>query len=379
MTHRERLLSAISHEQPDMVPIDLGGTINSSIVVEAYDELKTHFGIGSKNVPLNQMMRVVHVDEGILRALDIDVRNVTLWFPRDGSGDLLNSYRFRDMWGVERIRPEGGYYFDVVDPPLSGEITVKDLARYQWPDPESVVQVESLRDEISSLRKNTDCAVVLYVPPPFVHTSQFLRGFEDWYVDFALNTKVLEALADAVLEVSLLMARRVLNEVGDSVDVVLCADDLGAQCGLQVSPEAYRKFIKPRHAAYFREIHERSPAKLLFHCCGSVVDVIEDFIDIGVEVLNPVQVSTSGMAPSDLKARFGGRMAFWGAIDSQQVLPRGTVDDVRRAVEDTVEAMGEGGGYVLSAVHNIQPDVPTENILAMFQHAREYVPSFSKG
>ena len=379
MTHRERLLNAMAHEQPDHVPIDLGGTINSSIVVEAYEPLKRHFGIESSNVPLNLMMRVVHVDERILRSLDIDVRNVTMWFPRGASGDSLNFFSYKDMWGVERVRPEGGYYFDVIKPPLSGEIRVADVAKYTWPDPESVVEVNQIRKEIELLRKTTDCAIVLYLPPPFVHTSQFLRGFEDWYVDFALNTKVLEALADATLEVNLAITGRVLKAVGNDVDVVLCADDLGAQCGLQVSPYDYRRYIKPRHAVYFQLIHELSPARLLFHSCGSVASIIEDFIEIGVDALNPVQVSTSGMCPVSLKTQFGDRMVFWGAIDSQHVLPRGSVDDVRRAVEETVEQMGEGGGYVLSAVHNIQPDVPTENILAMFQHAREYVPSYVKG
>jgi uroporphyrinogen decarboxylase len=379
MTHRERLLKALSHEETDKVPIDLGGTSNSSIVVEAYEELKAHFGIQSDNVPLNLMMRVVHVDEEILKKLDIDVRNVTLWFPRNAPGDSLDSHRYRDMWGVERIRPAGGYYFDVVQPPLSGEITVAELTRYSWPDPDSVVEVGQLRSEIQALRKTTDCAIVLYVPPPFVHISQFLRGFEDWYVDFALNTSILEALADAVLDVSLAITKRVLTGVGDDVDVVLCADDLGAQYGLQISPDDYRKFIKPRHAAYFQLIHDLSPAKLLFHSCGSVASIIEDFIEIGVDVLNPVQVSTSGMNPANLKARFEGQMAFWGGIDSQHLLPRGSVEEVKLAVEKTIEVMGRGGGYVLSAVHNIQPDVPTENILAMFEHAREYVPSFLKG
>jgi uroporphyrinogen decarboxylase len=362
-----------------MVPIDLGGTINSSIVVEAYDHLKKHFEIEGENAPLNLMMRVVHVDERILQELDIDVRNVTMWFSRMGDGETLGASSYRDMWGVERIRPEGGCYFDVLDPPLAGEITVANIVDYPWPDPEAVVPIQTIRKEVEALRATTDCALVLYVPPPFVHTAQFLRGFEDWYTDFVLNTKVLEALADAVIEINLAIARRVLESVGDDVDVVLCSDDLGTQSGLQISPDDYRRFVKPRHAAYFRQIHELSSAKLLFHSCGSIVSVIEDLIEIGVDALNPVQVTSSGMQPSALKQRFGGRMAFWGGIDTQHVLPRGSVGDVERAVERTVEELGEGGGYVLSAVHNIQPDVPVENILAMFRHAREYEPSFTKG
>ena len=173
-------------------------------------------------------------------------------------------------------------------------------------------------------------------------------------------------------------ARRMLEEVGRDVDVVICSDDLGTQGGLQVSHEHYLRYIKPRHAKFFDLIHRLSPAPLVMHCCGSVVSIIEDLIEIGVQCLNPVQTTAAGMDPAELKRRFRGRMAFWGAMDTQAVLPRGTVQDVRRMVEERIEQMGEGGGYVLAPCHNLQPDVPIENILAMYEHAREYVPSYLK-
>ena len=150
------------------------------------------------------------------------------------------------------------------------------------------------------------------------------------------------------------------------------------QEGLQVNHDAYVKYIKPRHEKFFRQVHDLSPAKVLYHTCGSVVSVIDDLIDIGVDALNPVQVTAAGMDPVELKKKYAGRMAFWGGMDTQQTLPRGSVEDVKRMTEQRIEEMGEGGGYVLSAVHNIQPDVPLENILAMFEHAREYVPSFAR-
>ena len=121
-----------------------------------------------------------------------------------------------------------------------------------------------------------------------------------------------------------------------------------------------------------------SGAKLLYHTCGSVVDIIEDLIEIGVDAIHPVQVSAAGMEPAALKKEFGDRMAFWGGVDTQQILPRGSVAEVKRAVEQCIEDMGEGGGYILGSVHNLQPDVPLENVLAMFEHAREYVPSFAR-
>jgi len=156
------------------------------------------------------------------------------------------------------------------------------------------------------------------------------------------------------------------------------SDDLGFQDGLMVSVETYRQLIKPRHQKYFQLFHDLSPAKVFFHTCGSVADIIDDLIDIGVDVLHPVQVSAAGMDPASLKQKYGGRLAFWGGIDTQHILPHGTVDDVKAEVERMIETLGAGGGYILGAVHNIQPDVPIENILAMYTHAREYQPSFNQ-
>ena len=378
MTHKERLIAALSHQQPDKVPIDLGGTVDSSIVVEGYVRLKNHFGVEGQDKLCHRMMRVIDIDETILQAMDIDTRGVFLGAPIKGADQELEPDGYRDLWGVKRIKPEHSYYYDQRSYPLSGEITVADIANYPWPDPDDPGILQGLKERVAWLRENTDCAAVLAVPPPFVHVSQYLRGFEDWYCDIALNTKVFEALCDAVLEVSLEMARNILLEVGQQVDVVIAADDIGAQQGLQVNHDAYVKYIKPRHEKFFSQVHDLSPAKLLFHTCGSVVSVMEDLIEIGVDALNPVQVTAAGMDPVELKKKYGGRMAFWGGMDTQQTLPRGSVADVKRMTEQRIEEMGEGGGYVLSAVHNIQPDVPLENILAMFEHAREYVPSFAR-
>ena len=143
-----------------------------------------------------------------------------------------------------------------------------------------------------------------------------------------------------------------------------------------IAPEVYRKLIKPRHRKYFQLMHDMSPAKVFFHSCGSVAAIMDDLIEIGVDVLHPVQVSAAGMNPATLKQRYGEKLAFWGAIDTQAVLPTGSVHDVEQEVERRIEQLGVGGGYVLGAVHNLQPDVPTENLLAMFRHAREYRPNF---
>lgn len=377
MTSRERVLAAMSHQQPDKVPIDLGGTRDSSIVVEGYEKLKEYLNIEADNELCDRMMRVVKVDERVLKALDIDTRAVWPGSTTKG-GEDLGPRRYKDAWGVERIHPDGSYYFDQTSFPLSGEITMSDLANYPWPDPDDPGLIRGLKEQIQRIRETTDCAAILTIPAPFVHITQYLRGFEDWYCDFVLNTKVLEALFDAVLEITMEIAKNELLEVGQEVDIVICADDLGAQQGTQISKEDYRKYVKPRHEKYYRQVHDLSPAKLLFHTCGSVSTIIEDLIEIGVDILNPVQITAANMDPVELKRKYGGRIAFWGAMDNHTILPRGSVSDVKRMVEERIEQMGEGGGYVLSSCHNIQPDVPVENIIAMFRHAREYVPSFAK-
>ena len=300
MTHRERLVAAISHKQPDMVPIDLCGTVDSSIVVEGYEKLKEHFGIEAENELCNRMMRVVKVDERILRALDIDTRSMFPGVPIKDGVQELGPHRYRDPWGVERVHPEHSYYYDQISFPLSGEITVSDISKYHWPDPDDPGYVQGLKERVRWVRENTDCAAILALPAPFVHTSQYLRGFEDWFCDFVLNPGILGALFDAVLEATLQMARNGLREVGQEVDVVICADDLGAQNGLQISHDHFLRYVKPRLEKYFRQIHELSPAKLLFHSCGSIASIIEDLIEIGVDVLNPVQVTAAGMSPMEL-------------------------------------------------------------------------------
>ena len=375
MTHQERVLAALSHQQPDRVPIDLGATRDSSIVVEGYERLKQHFGVRQRNTLLSRMMQVVDVDEQVLQALDIDVRGV---FPGGAPDEIIGDNCYRDEWGVERVKPPGSHYYDQVSFPLAGEITLRDIANYPWPDPHHPARTQGLRERIQEIRQTTDCAIVLNLPSAFVHTSQYLRGFSDWFMDIAADRKLIGALFDAALDISLAMCQVILEQVGDQVDVLMASDDLGLQGGLMISPDAYRELIKPRHRRYFQLMHDMSPAKVFFHTCGSVVDILEDLVEIGVDVLHPVQVTAKGMEPASLKREYGDRLAFWGAIDTQHVLPHGSVEDVQAEVERRIEELGPGGGYVLGAVHNIQPDVPLENVLTMFQHARTYVPSYAR-
>ncbi len=378
MNHRERVLAALAHEEPDRIPIDLGSTINSSMVVEGYEKLKENFAFKSENRLCNRMMRAVQMDEGILKALDIDTRGVFMGGPLVGGDQEVGPDRYKDFWGIERRKPEDSYYYDLVRSPLAGEISISDILKYPWPNPDDPGFTKDLKSRVKWLRENTDAAIVLQLPPAFIHPSQFLRGFEDWYCDFALHSKVMEPLFDAVLEVTLRISQNALREVGREVDVVCVAEDIGTQDRLMVSQDHYRRYIKPRHGQFFRQIRDLSSGKLLYHSCGCIAGIIEDLIDIGVQALNPIQVTSPGMVPRELKKKYGRHLTFWGGIDVQYLLPKGTVPAIKEKVEELIEELGNGGGYILSMTHNIQPDVPLENILAPFEHARSYKPSYAK-
>jgi uroporphyrinogen decarboxylase len=374
MTSRERVLRALNHQEPDRVPLDLGGTHDSSIVVEGYDRLKAHFGVTAPTQIMQRMTRAATVDEAVLQALGIDTRAIVIGSPRRSVAAELGPREYRDMWGVERVHPEGGYYYDQRRAPLEGSITVADVRRHTWPDPEDPGLLEGMAARLAWIRAHTEAAAILTLPAPFVHLSQFIRGFQDWYTDFILGTDVLEALFDAVLDITIRITERELEAFGRDVDVVRCGDDLGGQSGLQVSREHYLRYIKPRHAKFFRRVRELTTAKLMFHSCGSIVDILPDLIETGVQIINPVQVTARGMDPAFLKRKFGRDLVFWGGTDSQKTLPFGTAEQVRAMVARLIDTFGPGGGFVFSSCHNIQPDVPLDNVLAMFAQAREHVP-----
>lgn len=379
MNPRERLQRALNHQEPDRVPMDLGATRNSGITMPAYRRLVESLGLALETQPLgttgnSRVLGVAAIDERVLERLGVDVRGVFLGPPDNWADIELPDNAFQDQWGVVWKRPPTSLYFDPVRFPLAGEISLHDVVRYPWPDVAGDAgYTRGLRDRALGLRENTEYGIVLHLQDICVHYGQWLRGYEDWYTDFHLNPGVLTAIMDAVLERRMAVAESAIAAVGDIVDVISCSDDVADQRGPMVSPDSYRKFIKPRHRRFFDMVHSRSDAKVLFHSDGSLPKLLPDFIEIGIDFINPVQVSAAGMDDTArLKREFGRDIGFWGAIDNVRVLPYGTPDDVRAEVQRRIRDLGPGGGYVLGAVHNIQPDVPPENIVALFDSARAY-------
>jgi uroporphyrinogen decarboxylase len=373
LTHRDRVLKALNHQEPDRVPIDFGGTRVSTILSGAYERLRRHLGVCSEMLFTDKTSGRIMPGAEILERFDVDTRMLSLQTPvnRSERTELLASYE--DQWGVVwRLTSDGRYY--VWKPPFAGKSSVHDLATHRWPDPDAPRLVEGLRARAEALRESTDCAIVLEVPGRVFSLGQNLCGFEDWLVTLVTDSKFARALLDKGVEIESQMARNILDAVGSNVDVVLCAtDDLGMQTTPLIAPDLYRKLIKPFQRRIFDTIKSHTQAKLLFHSDGAIAPLIGDLIDIGVEVLNPVQVSAAGMGDTNwLKKEFGRHLSFWGAVDTQHILPFGTPEQVRGEVKKRIEDLATGGGYVLASVHNVQAEVPPENICAMLEAAKQY-------
>ncbi len=371
MTPRERLRAAIEHRQPDRVPIDVGGSSFSTIIGQAYERLKAHLGVEDDTQYMKRRSRSAILDERIARRLHTDTRPLLVGSP-DGWQDIyFADGSFQDELGVVWRKAGDGHYAPTGNP--LREATLADLDAFPWPDPLNPGRTRGLRERARQLHEGTDYAIVLSPPVGFVHLSQYLRGYEQWLMDIVLNPEFLDALMDRALAWWLELVGAVLDEAGPYVDVVAIGDDVAFHDRPMVDLARYRKLFKPRHRRMIDLVKAKSDAKVLYHCCGAVKPLIGEFIEIGVDALNPVQVSSAGMDDSAaLKAEFGDHICFWGAIDTGRVLPMGTPADVRAEVRRRIQDLALGGGYVVAAVHNIQEDVPPENIQAMADAAIEF-------
>ncbi len=374
MTHRDRILSALKHAEPDRVPLDLGSTGATTITVKAYERLRAYLGLAVESPPVLWSFRSTTVipDEAILRHFDVDARPVLLGSPLSRPDRKLSEDMFLDEWGVLWTRHgvshfinSDGPFYSLTDP------APQDLEKHNWPEPLDPGRFQGLGERARKLHEETDYAVVLNLSNGPVHQCQYLRGYGTWLEDLLLRPVFAEALMDRVVDVLIQIANRALEEAGPYVDLVTFGDDIATQNATLVRPDLYRKKIKPRHKALADTIH-RHGKLLLFHSCGSVYTLVRDLIEVGVDVLNPVQVSAADMATSRLKREYGSELAFWGAIDTHRVLPRGTPEEVREEVKRRIDDLHGNGGYVLCAVHNLQPEVPPENVVAMYQAGLEY-------
>ena len=374
MNHRERLLASLNHKEPDRVPLDIGATLITGISRQAYIRLLDYLGMPAEEVPFFDIVQQLAApSEAFLRRFDIDVRNVS---PSSNGAWVLSVERegeyttFFDQWGIKwRMPIEGGFYYDMIGHPLGGEeIGLQEAANFNVPDIDNPSRYSAIRSDAQRIRDSGFGVVMSSVGAGVLELGGWLRGYENFYSDLLLNEEAARTYLDRVLEIKLHYWGRVLDTAGDLIDVVQEADDLGSQASMLISPQTYRRLIKPIHERLFGFIHSRTDAKVFLHSCGSFAEVLPDLIEVGVDILNPVQFRAEGMDAVMLKREFGRDLVFWGGgVDTQRVLPRGSPKEVRDDVARQIEILSPGGGFVFNTVHNIQADVPPENLVAMFE------------
>ena len=373
ITSRERVLTTLAHLEPDMSPIDFGSTIVTTITRIAYDNLRKYLDLGIDADPTtsHRQMDTVYPKEDFSQNYQVDFRTVSMKSPWKFKAREMPDDSFYDEFNLRWKK--ASYYYDIVERPLSG-ISLSELGSAVWPDPYDKGRIEGLKEEVTKLREASPCAIVadIMCGGPFEQACM-LRGYDEFAIDLAADPKFARALLDKITETDIALWDAFLSAVGDKVDVVCQGDDLGTQNGLFISPKMYREFIKPCHKRMYDFIHSKTKAKVFMHSCGSVYDVVPDLIEVGVQILNPLQYTAAKMDLKRLKEQFGKDLCFWGGgIDVQKVLPFASLQEIDDEVKRIMDFMMPGGGYVFVPSHNVQADIEPERIDTAYRAALKY-------
>ncbi len=406
MTPRQRVLAALSHQQPDCVPIDLSGHRSSGIAAIAYARLRDHLGLEKRPIRVYDVQQqLAIVDDDILDRFGVDTielgRGFALddadwadWVLPDGTPCQLPVWirpeRDDGRWVIRAESgqvvaemPDGALYFEQAYYPFAEnddfDRIPEALSESMWtgvaapPGPliEGPEGEQKFRAGAVRLRASTDRAIIGLFGGNLLEMGQFLYRNDNFYMLLAAEPARAHAFLDRIVELHLANLQRFLAAVGDSIDVILFGDDLGMQQGPQVSPAMYREFFKPRHATMWRRAKELADVKVMLHCCGGVAELMEDLIDAGLDAINPVQISCRGMDATRLKEQFGDRLTLWGGgCDTHRMLPKATPEEIAEHVRQQVAILNPGGGFVFQQVHNIMADIPVQNIVAMYDAVR---------
>jgi len=411
MTSRERVIAAIQHQEPDRVPVDLGSTPSSGISVIAYNNLKKHLGITKGHTWVYDVVQqLAQPEDMILDRFHIDVVDIgrtfntddkdwydvtvadgstaqyPVWFHPELQDDGSWHVYAGDGTFIAKM-PEGGTFFDetcfpYMDgypenydslPEAMSKVLWAALVHSPWDHAGDPDFWETLRKNALFLKENTERALMIVCGCNLFEWGTFLRRMDNFLMDLVLDQKNVERLLDALMEQHLTTLEKVCNAVGDIVDILRFGDDLGMDNGPFMRPEVYRKLFKPRHTILCDYVKKHSQMHTFLHTCGSIYKLIPDLIEAGYDVINPVQTNTRDMEPERLKREFGKDITFWGAgTDTRTVLNRATPEEVKDHVKRRLEILTPGGGFVFNTVHNILPDVPPENILAMFEALEDF-------
>jgi uroporphyrinogen decarboxylase len=371
MTSRQRLRTALQKKEPDRVPIDFGQDFHNGINEVAYKNLLDYLQIEEAE-PIriyDLMQRLAVVDERVLERFRVDTRyimanpneNWALKIEEDGS--------YRDEWGVYRRRC--GYYCENVEAPLAGK-SKPEVLEFPFPDPAEPSRFRGLREKAKRLYETTDYALMAGQAASLYYFSAELRSFENYMSDLAYDPELVILLVDRVLEWMMEFTSHYLEEIGDLIEAWWMGDDWGMQNGPIMSPTMFRTIFKPRYRRLIELVKSKTQAKVCLHTCGATYWILQDLIDVGVDVVHPLQPTANGNGdPVRIKREYGDRLSFYSNIANTTILPHGNPREVAEEVRRKIAALAPGGGYVFSGGHNIQADVPPANIVALFDTAYE--------
>ncbi len=401
MTSRERVERALNHEGCDRVPIDFGGSRVTGIASVAYRNLIKRLGV-------NEDIRIYDIKQQLaLPSLDIadrmgsDIVMLSRLAPTTGMPFLkMDRWKQGTMTDgsacsvpedydiaiqedgtidvlydgdVFAQRTPGSLYFDVCCAPLKEAESIADIDAYEWKDGWSEREEAFVKGEVDRLYYGTDKALFAGLPlqnGSFMEIGCVYFGYEDFMMNLYLKRDMMEYWLDRMLEHDLQILDQFLRITGPYISAIQLNDDFGAQDALQISPVLYREMFKPRQKKWIEFVKARTNAKIFFHCDGAVEELLPDFIEIGIDILNPLQTSAKGMDPEKIKRKYGKNLSFWGAgVETQSTLPFGTIDEIKQEVRERIELLGQGGGYVFGTIHNIQADITPEKILAVYDTA----------
>lgn len=412
MNSRERVLAAIAHKQPDQVPVDLGSTPSSGISAIAYSNLLK--AIGRTDLPVqiyDVVQQLAQPDMSIIDRFGVDVLDIGRAFNTEekdwhetilSNGDKAfypihfnpvkqadGSYHCYDEDGKRllALMPQGATFFDqsyfpyINGFPENYDTLDEEMGRVLWSryvhspwdhaqDPDFW---KTLREKALQLRASTDKALMIVCGCNLFEWGTFLRRMDNFLMDLLCEPDQVARMLDQLLERHLATLAKVCDSVGDIVDIIRFGDDLGMTSGPFMDVDTYRSLFKPRHKQLCDYVKTHSQMHTFIHSCGSISSLMPDLIEAGIEIFNPVQTNARQMEPEFLKKEFGQDCTFWGGgVETVGTLNNGTPEQVREQVLERLEIMSAGGGFVFNTVHNILPDVPPQNILAMFDAVKEF-------
>ena len=374
LTSRERVMLTLDHQEPDRVPL------NMILTVDIYHRLRDHLGLQPKQDKSTNVWTSVSMDIDLIEAMGIDFCFIGLNSPSNKDLSLSSDGLIFDEWHIGRkkvAREDGSFYYEMVEHPLSNA-SLADIENFPWPDPYDPARSQELRKHAMKLRHDTDKALIGKFANSIWEQSWWLVGLSEWMLLMMTNPECAHAILNKVCETAIGFMDVGLNEIGDLIDIVrLSGEDLGTQQGPMISIDLYNQYVQPCFQNFWKltkkKYLEKNPnGKLMIHSCGNIRPFIPSWIEMGLDILDPIQPRVVGMEPVSLKEEFGKDLVFHGGIDLQHILPFGSPDDVKREVWKYIKALSHAGGYIVAPAHNVQSDVPSENLVALRDAVNEF-------